>query len=117
MVAAFEVQGYCPRDENVYVVFGEPGRMVGRVSLRDDRTLFLFVFASDFDPAAAIIDLPAQKAVLRKTYGGGKWDVGASLPNWIAQRTSISTASAKSRSIVGREAALPSSGMPHSVCP
>ena len=74
VVAAFEVQGYRPRDENVYVVFGEPGRMVGRVSLRDDRTLFLFVFASDFDPAAAIIDLPAQKAVLRKTYGGGKWE-------------------------------------------
>ena len=62
VVAAFEVQGYRPRDENVYVVFGEPRRMVGRVSLRDDRTLFLFVFASDFDPAAAIIDLPAQKS-------------------------------------------------------
>src|SRR5262249_28058441 len=46
VVAAFEVAGYRPRDENVYVMYGTPGRMLGRVGLRDDRTLFLFVFAA-----------------------------------------------------------------------
>ncbi len=47
MVAAFETTGYRPRDEEVYVMFSDPGRMVGRVALRDDRTLFLFVFSVD----------------------------------------------------------------------
>ena len=46
-VAAFETTGYRPRDERVYVMFSDPGRMVGRVALRDDRTLFLFVFTVD----------------------------------------------------------------------
>src|ERR1035441_2245353 len=63
--AAFEVRGYCPRDEDVYVTYGEPGRMLGRFALHDDRTLFLFVFAADVDPLPATLDLPAQKALLR----------------------------------------------------
>ena len=71
MVAAFEVRGYRPRDENIYVVYNEPGRMLGRVALHDDRTLFLFVFAADLDP---MLDLPAQKAILRQWFGAGKWE-------------------------------------------
>jgi 2-polyprenyl-6-methoxyphenol hydroxylase-like FAD-dependent oxidoreductase len=43
-VAAFEVRGYRPRDEDVYVIYSEPGQMLGRIALHDDRTLFLFVF-------------------------------------------------------------------------
>jgi len=69
-VAAFETQGYRPRDEDVYVMYGEPGRMIGRVALRDDRTLFLFVFAKDIGAD----DLPAQRAALRAEYGGGEWE-------------------------------------------
>ena len=46
VVAAFEVEGYRPRDEDVYVVFCEPGRMLARFALHDDRTLFLFVLAA-----------------------------------------------------------------------
>lgn len=45
-VAAFEVPGYRPRDEDVYLMYGEPGRMVGQFTFRDDKTLFLFVFVS-----------------------------------------------------------------------
>jgi 2-polyprenyl-6-methoxyphenol hydroxylase-like FAD-dependent oxidoreductase len=30
VVAAFEVRGYSPRDEDVYVIYSEPGRMIGR---------------------------------------------------------------------------------------
>ena len=71
MVAAFEVPGYRPRDENVYVVYCEPGRMLGRVALHDDRTLFLFVFAAHLDP---MLDRPAQKAILREQFGDGKWE-------------------------------------------
>src|SRR5579863_9122084 len=74
-VAAFEVPGYRPRDENVYVIYSEPGRMVGRLALRGDRTLFLFVFADPTDLSGpAMLDLPAQKAVLRDRYDSGQWE-------------------------------------------
>jgi 2-polyprenyl-6-methoxyphenol hydroxylase-like FAD-dependent oxidoreductase len=74
VVAAFEVCGYRPRDENVYVIFSEPGRMLGRFALHDDRTLFLFVFAADIDRRSVMLDVSAQKALLRSRYGDGKWE-------------------------------------------
>ena len=74
VVAAFEARGYRPRDEDVYVIYGEPGRMLGRFALHDDRTLFLFVFAADVDTAGAMLDLPAQKEMLRDRFGEGKWE-------------------------------------------
>ncbi|HEX7029914.1 MAG TPA: FAD-binding domain [Gammaproteobacteria bacterium] len=46
-VAAFETRGYRPRDEDVYVMFTQVGRQISRFSLRDDRTLFLFVLADE----------------------------------------------------------------------
>ena len=73
-VAAFEVRGYRPRDEDVYVIHSEPGRMLGRFALHDDRTLFLFVFATGIAGSPTIADLPTQKALLRKTFGIGKWE-------------------------------------------
>ena len=74
MVAAFESSGYRPRDENVYVMYCEPGRMLGRVALTQNRTLFLFVFATD-DAAQPVLHGPmAQKAMLRDVFGDGKWE-------------------------------------------
>jgi len=71
-VAAFELVGFRPRDENVYVIYGQPGRMVGRFTLRDDRTLFLLVFATQDAQLPATRD--AQEAMLREVYGKGGWD-------------------------------------------
>ena len=71
VVAALEVSGYRPRNEDVYVTYSEPGRMVGRVSLRDDKTLILFVFAHGDTP---MHDLAAQKALLRAEFGGSGWE-------------------------------------------
>lgn len=71
-VAAFEAAGYRPRDEDVYVMYSDPGRMVGRVTLRDDRSLFLFVFATNNDRPAATPDL--QRATLRRQYADGGWE-------------------------------------------
>ncbi len=71
-VAAFEVRGYRPRDEDIYLMYGQPGRMVGRFTLNDDRTLFLFVFANDGDTMPATLEL--QKAMLRNSYRDGKWE-------------------------------------------
>lgn len=63
-VAAFEVRGYRPRDEDVYIIYGQPGRMLGRFTQRDDRTLFLFVFAAKEDPLPAQIYL--QKGLVAR---------------------------------------------------
>jgi len=70
IVAAFEVRGYHPRDEDVYLMYGKPGRMLGRFTLYDDRTLFLFVFEGDSAPDT----LDLQKAMLQETYGEAKWE-------------------------------------------
>ncbi|MFY9602910.1 MAG: FAD-binding domain [Pseudolabrys sp.] len=72
VVAAFEVRGYRPRDEDVYLMYGQPGRMVGRFTLHNDRTLFLFVFAANSGSLPATLDL--QKAMLRERYGDGEWE-------------------------------------------
>lgn len=52
-VAAFEVLDYSPRDELVYVSHSVPGRQVSRFAMRDDRTLFLFVFRDEYLPGRA----------------------------------------------------------------
>jgi 2-polyprenyl-6-methoxyphenol hydroxylase-like FAD-dependent oxidoreductase len=71
-VAAFETHGYRPRDENIYLIYGQPGRMVGRFTLCNDRTLFLFVFATSEMAQPATLD--RQRAMLRDVYGRGGWE-------------------------------------------
>ncbi len=74
MVAAFECGGYRPRDESVYVMYCQPGRMLGRVALRQDRTLFLFIFATGQGAQQDLHDPMAQKAMLRDVFSDGKWE-------------------------------------------
>ncbi|MGE0424466.1 MAG: FAD-binding domain [Reyranellaceae bacterium] len=71
-VAAFQADGYRPRDEDIYVMYGQPGRMVGRFSLHDDRTLFLFVFTADGAGHPATSE--RQKAMLRARFGDDGWE-------------------------------------------
>ncbi|MGN6570172.1 MAG: FAD-binding domain [Pseudolabrys sp.] len=72
VVAAFEAEGYPHSDEDIYVMHCEPGRMLGRVTLRDNRTLFLFVFAHQ--PGPHLPDATAQKALLHASFGGSHWE-------------------------------------------
>lgn len=72
-VAAFETSGYRPRNELVYVINSNPGRQVGRFTLHNDRTLFLFIFAGQGEPEAH--GLAAQKAILRKTFAADGWEL------------------------------------------
>jgi 2-polyprenyl-6-methoxyphenol hydroxylase-like FAD-dependent oxidoreductase len=72
VVAAFEAEGYRHRDEDIYVMYCAPGRMVGRVTLRENRTLFLFVFAQEF--GNQLPDLAAQKALLHAHYDDAGWE-------------------------------------------
>lgn len=71
-VAAFEARNYLPRDDDIYLMYGQPGRMLGRFTLRDNRTLFLFVFAAKGEKLPASLD--AQKALLRDLYRHDGWE-------------------------------------------
>ncbi len=71
-IAAFETESYRPRDEDVYMLHNAPGAMVGRVTLRDDRSLFLFIFTTE--DGALPEDIAKQKSVLRERYGNAGWE-------------------------------------------
>lgn len=73
-VAAFEVTGYPQRDEDVYFNFSVPGKQVGRLSLRNDRTLFLFVFADERGRLTDLHDTGPQKEALRSEFGDLGWE-------------------------------------------
>jgi 2-polyprenyl-6-methoxyphenol hydroxylase-like FAD-dependent oxidoreductase len=72
VVAAFEAHGYRPREADTYVIYNQPGRMVGRFALRNDRTLFLLAFSAADRPLPDTLD--TQKAMLRDVYGRGHWE-------------------------------------------
>jgi 2-polyprenyl-6-methoxyphenol hydroxylase-like FAD-dependent oxidoreductase len=56
----------------VYVMHTEVGQQVGRFALRDDRTLFFFIFS---DPSPSIPDdISAQKDLLHHRFTGSGWE-------------------------------------------
>jgi 2-polyprenyl-6-methoxyphenol hydroxylase-like FAD-dependent oxidoreductase len=73
-VAAFELEGYRPRDELVYLGYGVPGRQVYRFSMRDDKTLFLFIFRDEYMPAGSPTDDQERKAVLSHVFADAGWE-------------------------------------------
>lgn len=78
-VAAFEAVGYRPRDELTYVSHGVAGRQVSRLSLRDDRTLFLFVFADEHLRSAEPSGDAERKRVLANVFADVGWECPAIL--------------------------------------
>ena len=73
-VAAFAVKGYLPRDEDVYVSYGVPGKQVARFAMRDDRTMFLFVFADNQGRLVDPQDTGAHKNALRAEFDQAGWE-------------------------------------------
>jgi len=71
-VAAFAAEKYRPRDPLIYVIHREVGQQVGRFSMRDDRTMFLFVFADENPEIPG--DADGQKALLREQFSGSGWE-------------------------------------------
>ena len=71
-VAACVVDGYRPRDELAYVMYATPGRQLSRVALRDDRTMFLFVFRAGH-PSVSGSEV-APKDELRNEFGDVGWE-------------------------------------------
>ena len=73
-VGVFEVQGYRPRDELVYVTYTTPGRQVGRFSLRGDRTMFGLLFRSEMMSAPEPLNAIERKAILRHVFADAGWE-------------------------------------------
>ncbi|MGH7653156.1 MAG: FAD-binding domain [Gemmatimonadaceae bacterium] len=68
-VAAFQAEGYRPRDELVYMSHSLPGRQISRFSMRNDETMFLFVFRDEYMTADE-----EPKSILRRAFGGAGWE-------------------------------------------
>jgi 2-polyprenyl-6-methoxyphenol hydroxylase-like FAD-dependent oxidoreductase len=84
-VAAFDADGYLPRDENIAVAHTEVGFQALRLALRDGATMFLLTFRHDGpipedDPAA-------QKQVVRDALAGAEGEVPAILDRLPDSRT------------------------------
>ncbi|MGE5212566.1 MAG: FAD-binding domain [Nitrospirota bacterium] len=73
-VAACEVSGYQPRDKDVYINYSTPGKQVGRLSLRNDRTLFLFVFVDGRPDVIDPGDTESQRNALCAQFGNLGWE-------------------------------------------
>jgi 2-polyprenyl-6-methoxyphenol hydroxylase-like FAD-dependent oxidoreductase len=73
-VAAFEVEGYRPRDELVYISHAVPGRQISRFSMRADRTVFLFVFRDEYLGAERPTNEQERKAALARVFAGVGWE-------------------------------------------
>jgi 2-polyprenyl-6-methoxyphenol hydroxylase-like FAD-dependent oxidoreductase len=86
-VAAFQVEGYRPRDELVYVSHGVPGRQISRWSMRDDKTLFLFVFRDQYLTTDSPSTEQERKSVLTKVFA----DVGWECPRILAAMANVSS--------------------------
>jgi 2-polyprenyl-6-methoxyphenol hydroxylase-like FAD-dependent oxidoreductase len=69
--AACTITGYARRTPDAYVGYGVPGRMVSRVSMREDRTLVLFIWRDEsFTPPQG----EARRALLRDRFDGIGWE-------------------------------------------
>jgi 2-polyprenyl-6-methoxyphenol hydroxylase-like FAD-dependent oxidoreductase len=78
-VAAFEAQGYRPRDELVYVSHSVAGRQVSRFAMRGDRTMFLFVFRDEYLEGSRPQGDAAHKAALASVFSKVGWECPAIL--------------------------------------
>ena len=73
-VAAFEAEGYRPRDELVFLSHGVPGRQISRWSMRDDKTLFLFVFRDEYLTTECPSTEQECKSVLTTVFADVGWE-------------------------------------------
>ena len=73
-VAAFEVDGYQPRDELVAVSYAVPGRQITRLSMRNNKTLFLFVFRNEYLTTVSPSSEQERKSALIDVFADVGWE-------------------------------------------
>jgi 2-polyprenyl-6-methoxyphenol hydroxylase-like FAD-dependent oxidoreductase len=73
-VAAFELDGYQPRDELVYVSHAVPGRQLSRFAMRGDKTLFLFVFRDEYLSALGAWQERDRRQLLAHVFADVGWE-------------------------------------------
>jgi 2-polyprenyl-6-methoxyphenol hydroxylase-like FAD-dependent oxidoreductase len=73
-VAAFEAEGYQPREELVFLSHNIPGRQLSRFSLRDDKTLFLLIFRDEFLHGSEPESDAERIAALTRVFAGSGWE-------------------------------------------
>lgn len=78
-VASFEVAGYRPRNDNLYVAHTAPGRYVARFPVRDDKTLIFMLLRDRFLPDVPTADDSERKAVLTNAFSDMGWECPAIL--------------------------------------
>ena len=78
-VASFEVAGYRPRNEALYVAHTAPGRYIARFPVRDDRTLFFMLVRNEYLPGALPLGETERKAALVNAFSGMGWECPAIL--------------------------------------
>lgn len=76
-VAAFDIEGYRPRDKMVAAMHTKVGYQVTRLSMRDDMTMCLFTFVDDGDIATR--NVAGQQAALRARFDDAGWEIPAML--------------------------------------
>jgi len=84
-IAAFEIDGYRPRDELVAVSHAVPGRQITRLSMREDKTLFLFVFRDEYLPTESPSSREERKSALTKVFA----DIGWECPQILAAMDNV----------------------------
>jgi 2-polyprenyl-6-methoxyphenol hydroxylase-like FAD-dependent oxidoreductase len=72
-VAAFTLTDYQPRNDLAVLNYRKPKRQVMRISLRDNKTLFLFTFDSSL-VTKELTDSSEQKDMLRSIYKDMEWE-------------------------------------------
>ena len=78
-VVAFEAAGYRPRDERTYVGYSQPGKLMARVALRDDRSMFMAVFADDERDKDRDGRTPSIRHVMPEQFDNAGWECRAIL--------------------------------------
>ncbi len=76
-VASFEVAGYRPRTDNLYVAHTAPGRYVARFPVRDDKTLFFMLLRDEYLKAGVNASLTERKAALTQAFSDMGWECPA----------------------------------------
>lgn len=77
-VSAFTAQDYQPRKELSYIMHQNVKKQIARVSLRDNKTLFLLTFRSEL-AVKPPRDIEEQKQLLRDVFHDAGWEASAIL--------------------------------------